>query len=273
MIMKKNTLNYQIIEEKYGEEEYQVGDLYIPNIISKGTVCLLHGGFWRMPYDKHQLDGIAKKLVENNFSVWNIEYRRVGDIQSGYPKTFIDVINAINILSQLSKTYTNLNLQPLYIAGHSAGGHLCLWLSSNKNNITDNKLAVIPDVFIGLAPVVDLLKSYESVERQKYIYEFIGCTPDDNIEIYHKSSPIELLPSKFKQIIFHGDKDEIFPIIEVEQYEQLAHKKESPIEFVKIKNGMHMDFCDANSIATSSLINWLNIHSAHVTQERGDRPL
>ncbi|MFT8211412.1 MAG: hypothetical protein ACMZI0_14145 [Symbiopectobacterium sp.] len=47
------------------------------------------------------------KLVENNFSVWNIEYRRVGYIQKGYPEIFVD---AINVLAPLSDKYPYLNL-------------------------------------------------------------------------------------------------------------------------------------------------------------------
>lgn len=256
ILMKKNHLKYQVFEEKYGDDKYQIGDIYIPNVMSKGTVCLLHGGFWKMPYDRNQLNGVAQKLAENNFSVWNIEYRRIGYIQNGYPEMFSDVINSINFLATLNKKYKNINLSPLYLAGHSAGGHLSLWLSNSE--IDNIGIDIIPDFFIGLAPVVDLLKCYNSSDRMSFVYDFIKHTPSENIDIYNKLSPISLLPPKHKQIIFHGDKDEILPIIEINEYEQLAHKTGRPITLIKIENGKHMDFCDPDGISVSTFINFLN---------------
>lgn len=255
-MINKNHLQYQVFKEKYGNDEYQIGDLYIPKKTSKGTVCLLHGGFWKMPYDKNQLTEIAKKLVENNFSVWNIEYRRVGYIKSGYPEIFNDVVDAINQLKKLSKKHENINLTPLYLAGHSAGGHLSLWLSNSE--IYKDKLDIYPDIFIGLAPIVDLLKCYSSPDRKSFIHEFVGYTPEQNIEIYNKLSPIKLLPSKNKQIILHGEKDEILPITEINEYEQLANKNGSQIQFLKIEDGTHMDFCDPDSVSISTFVNLLN---------------
>ncbi|UYP89986.1 alpha/beta hydrolase (plasmid) [Escherichia coli] len=259
-----NKLDYQVFTEQYGTDPHQTGDLYLPTRKSKGTVCLFHGGFWKMPYDKSQFDAMALKLVENNFCVWNIEYRRVGYIQKGYPETFIDAIKAINVLAPLSEKYPSLDLHPLYIAGHSAGGHLSLWLGTHKTRVDKNALAVFPDAFIGLAPVVDLIQSYLDVQRQAFIEAFLGCTPDENRDIYHDTSPISLLPSQGKHVIFHGENDEILPIAEIVEYTRQAQQKGTPVELIKIAQGTHMDFCDPNSQSASHFLHWLNAQTNKV---------
>ena len=37
------------------------------------VVCLLHGGFWRMPYGREELRAIAEDLRARGYAVWNIE--------------------------------------------------------------------------------------------------------------------------------------------------------------------------------------------------------
>ncbi len=258
-----NSLQYQVFTEQYGTDPHQTGDLYIPAQDSKGTVCLFHGGFWKMPYDKSQLDAVAVKLVENDFAVWNIEYRRVGYLQQGYPETFIDAIGAINQLAPLSKKHPRLALRPLYIAGHSAGGHLSLWLSNHKTRLGEHALTIAPDAFIGLAPVVDLVESYRDIQRRGFITAFLGCTPDENGDIYHHTSPIALLPALGKQVIFHGEHDEVLPIGGIDDYARQARQKGTPIEQITITQGTHMDFCDPDSQSTSRFIDWLNVQSGY----------
>ncbi|MCW2474029.1 alpha/beta hydrolase [Candidatus Symbiopectobacterium sp. NZEC151] len=256
-----NNLQYQVFTEQYGTDPHQTGDLYIPTQKSKGTVCLFHGGFWKMPYDKSQLDAVAVKLVENNFSVWNIEYRRVGYLQQGYPETFIDAIEAINVLAPLSEKYPQIDLSPVYIAGHSAGGHLSLWLGNHKARLSEHALNIIPDAFIGLAPVVDLVASYRDVQRREFITAFLGCTPDENRDIYQHTSPIAQLPAQGKQVIFHGEHDEVLPIGEIDDYARHAQQKGTPVECITIAQGTHMDFCDPDSQSISRFIDWLDAQS------------
>ncbi|MBG6245265.1 hypothetical protein CS369_11630 [Candidatus Symbiopectobacterium sp. 'North America'] len=214
-----------------------------------------------MPYDKSQLDAVAVKLVENDFAVWNIEYRQVGYLPQGYPETFIDAIDAINQLAPLSKKHPQLALRPLYIAGHSVGGHLSLWLGNHKARLGEHALAIIPYVFIGLTPVIDLVESYRDIQRQEFITAFLGCTPDENRDIYHHTSPIALLPAQGKQVIFHGEHDEVLPIGEIDDYARQARQKGTPVELIKITRGTHIDFCDPDSPSTSRFIYWLNAQS------------
>ncbi|MFT8211411.1 MAG: alpha/beta hydrolase family protein [Symbiopectobacterium sp.] len=127
---------------------------------------------------------------------------------------------------------------------------MSLWLGNDKTGLGENALNVIQDAFIGLAPVVDLLQSYHDVRRQEFIEAFLGCT-----------SPIALLPAQGKQVIFHGENDEVLPVVEIDEYARQAQQKGTPVELIKIADGEHMDFCDPDSLSTARFIHWLNAHA------------
>lgn len=245
--MSVEEVGFDVYVQRYGSDIYQEGDLYIPSGPSVGTICLLHGGFWRIPYNRFQLNGLAKKLVRSGFVVWNVEYRRIGDTNVSCIDIFNDTIDAINALVRLKSKYPEMKLDPLFIAGHSAGGHLALWSGKKNNGISKNQLAVLPAAVIGLAPVVDLRKSFYSPERQATIYDFLGSTPSENDALYKLASPIEMLPLGIPQWIFHGVDDEMLPISEVDDYVDRAKKSGDEVRLIKIDRGTHMSFLDPDS--------------------------
>src|SRR5258708_13483399 len=73
--------------------------------------------------------GLAEDLAARGYAAWNIEYRRVGNPGGRWPGTFLDVAFAADYLRILAPTYS-LNLQRVVPIGHSAGGHLALWLAA-----------------------------------------------------------------------------------------------------------------------------------------------
>jgi acetyl esterase/lipase len=52
-----------VITLAYGPHPDQVGDLYLPADSNAPLVCLLHGGFWRMPYGRVQRDPLAQAFA------------------------------------------------------------------------------------------------------------------------------------------------------------------------------------------------------------------
>jgi acetyl esterase/lipase len=52
-----------VITLAYGPHPDQVGDLYLPADSNAPLVCLLHGGFWRMPYGRDQRDPLAQAFA------------------------------------------------------------------------------------------------------------------------------------------------------------------------------------------------------------------
>lgn len=111
----------------YGPSADQEADLYLPSSTMPPVVCLLHGGFWRMPHGRDQMDAIARDLAAHGFAVWNLEYRRLGAPGGGWPGTLDDAAAGIDHLASLPALGFDIELGRIAIAGHSAGGHLALW--------------------------------------------------------------------------------------------------------------------------------------------------
>src|SRR5260370_3919740 len=114
----------------YGTESLQFGELYLPGEPGPHrTVILIHGGYWPARYGLDLMTGLAEDLAARGYAAWNIEYRRVGDPGGGWPGTLLDVAFAADYLRILAPTYA-LDLQRVVSLGHSAGGHLAIWLAT-----------------------------------------------------------------------------------------------------------------------------------------------
>src|SRR5579872_5755105 len=114
------------IRRTYGPERLHFGDLHLPDGAGPfPTAILIHGGFWRNPYDLTLMTGLATDLARRGMVAWNIEYRRVGDAGGGWPNTLLDVARAADYILTLGAHYP-LDLDKIVTIGHSAGGQLAL---------------------------------------------------------------------------------------------------------------------------------------------------
>src|SRR5262245_61264123 len=102
------------------------------------VVVLLHGGFWRGRYGKVLMRPLARAVVANGWAAWNVEYRRVGRLGGGggWPDTLTDVAAAVDALA----AQPGVDLDRVASCGHSAGGHLALWLGA-RPRLQDGPLA------------------------------------------------------------------------------------------------------------------------------------
>lgn len=249
---------FGVYTEQYGKDQYQLGDLYLPKNTDSGTVCLFHGGFWKMPYDRFQLSELAGAIARKGFVVWNIEYRRTGWNGGGYPGTFDDAVEAVNYLITLKRKFRRINLELLYIAGHSAGGHLALWLGKKGSGVAKDTLKLSPSVLIGLAPVTDLLKCYEDKDRSAFVVSLMNSSPPSvKMEEYLRASPIAMLPLSIEQLVIHGDNDDALPVEESEIYAAASMRAGDRVELIKIDGGSHMDFINPESAASTCFIEWI----------------
>ena len=114
----------------YGKDPLQLVDLWLPE--GKGphpVVVMIHGGCWQTEIATRDImNYIADDLRKHGIAVWNIEYRGV-DRGGGYPGTYLDVGAAADLLGAQAKAL-NLDLAHTIAIGHSAGGHLALWLAA-----------------------------------------------------------------------------------------------------------------------------------------------
>src|SRR5439155_8576098 len=141
-------------------DSLQFGELRLPKGRGPFPVAIvIHGGCWRSDYDLKHVGPLAGALTERGIATWTIEYRRIGDPGGGWPGTFEDVAQAADHLRALARRYP-LDLHHVVAIGHSAGGHLALWLAARPGLPPDAALASADPLpisgVVGLAAISDL---------------------------------------------------------------------------------------------------------------------
>jgi acetyl esterase/lipase len=255
---KMSNNSYEKHIEKYGDNEYQEGDLYIPGKKPIAVICLFHGGFWRMPYDREQLTPISIDFAEKGFVVWNIEYRRIGADGGGWHGTLDDAIASINHLVLLKEKYDLLDLSKIIIVGHSAGGHLAVWCAKQvESAIAGSVSSIKPYAVVGLAPIIDIEKAFIAGTGNNAVSALLNSSPSEHTERYTLYSPIRMLPIGVRQLIIHGNRDEYLPVEWSRDYVTSSRDAGDSIDYIEIVDGEHMDYLDPNSVATSKLQDWI----------------
>ncbi|MDW3217241.1 MAG: alpha/beta hydrolase [Acidimicrobiales bacterium] len=205
----------------YGEDyPQQYGFLTLPPGNGPHPVIVfIHGGFWRNAFDTTLAEPQAADAVANGYAAWNIEYRRVGDPDGGYPGTLVDVAAAVDHLATLAETEP-LDLDRVAVVGHSAGGHLALWIGQRANisaGAPGSDPAVTPRLVVGQAPVADLQANIDL--GQGAVLGLMGAQPSDAPEAYAIADPAALLPIVVPQLVIQGAEDAIVPPDRVVAYE------------------------------------------------------
>jgi acetyl esterase/lipase len=216
-----------------------------------------------MPYGREELTAVAEDLSARGYAVWNIEYRRMGAPGGGWPGTLDDVAAAVDHLETITTQGIELDLNRVILVGHSAGGQLALWAAArNRSLCFDSSVRVRPIAAVGLAPIVDLARTWTLGAGQGAVEEFIGGSPDRHSERYAAASPIELLPLGARQLVIHGVKDEVLPVGFSREYAVAAQASGDDITYIELADAGHMDFIDPNSKAHAAVCEWLTHASA-----------
>lgn len=210
----------------YGSDPLQFGELRLPEGPGPHPVAVvIHGGCWRSEYDLRHVSPLSAALTRAGIATWTLEYRRIGDAGGGWTGTFDDVARGTDHLRTLARTHP-LDLDRVVLAGHSAGGHLALWLAARRNLPAASALRS-PDPLpvrgvVSLAGITDL-RAYSSGDGNcnAAVAELLGGGPGEVPERYAQASPVELLPLGVRQRLLHGVLD---PIVPVEQSGRFAER-------------------------------------------------
>jgi len=196
------------------------------------VVALLHGGFWRDRYDRTLMTPLANDLAARGFLAWNVEYRRVGS-GGGWPATLDDVGAALDALRSVDGADTTR----VVTVGHSAGGHLALWLAGREGTVR-------PCAAVSLAGVCDLVHGARLGLGGGAVDDFAGGSPDDVPERYADASPAARLPLGVPQLLVHGGLDDVVPPVVSQAYAGAARAAGDEVELVEQVDADHLDVID-----------------------------
>ena len=197
-------------EVRYGELPEQVADLYLPAAVEPAPLLLLliHGGFWKVEWDRMHVRPIARALADRGYLVASIEYRRVGrgvDGGGGWPTTLDDVARAVAELpgAVAQRFPTRVDPDDVVTIGHSAGGHLALWAALTAQNVTGA---------VSLAGVIDLGSAYAIRSGGGAVARFMGGGPEEVPERYAVADPTRLAAPSVPVALLHGATDAVLPV-------------------------------------------------------------
>jgi acetyl esterase/lipase len=219
----------------YGGDQMQKADLWLP--AGPGphrTVLMVHGGCWQTEIaDRRIMNWIAADLRKRGIAVWNIDYRGVDRTGGGYPGTFLDAAAAADALRAQAARY-KLDLKPLVAVGHSAGGHLALWLAARgavKRRPSDplipagsplvgpNPLAIDTVISLGGLPDLELAATPPgSGCGTEVIEKLVGPPTLSSRNVYADTSVPRLAPLGVRQVLINGLQDRIIPTFYAEAY-------------------------------------------------------
>lgn len=230
----------------YGPAPDQVGDLYLPAADQAPLLCLFHGGFWRMPYGRDQLDAIALDLRAVGLAVWNIGYRRVGQDGHPWPATLQDVEAALTCVPVLQRAHPVIDFDRISFLGHSAGGQLAFWAAARIRHLSvPYRLTAV----LGLAPLLDLDAAAAANLGNGAVPQFLEGSCTAVPERYQAASPIALLPLGVRQWVLHGEADATVPPSLSEGYVTRAAAAGDAVTYVPLPNADHMSPIDPSSEA------------------------
>src|SRR5262249_48035832 len=121
--------------------------------------------------------------------------------------------------------------------GHSAGGHLALWLAGRAGE-TGVSAAV------SLAGVADLARAHANGLGQGAVSAFLGEGSGNELaERIRTASPLESM-ARVPCVLVHGVDDDIVPLSQSRAYAARAQELGLDVELVELESADHFDVVD-----------------------------
>lgn len=211
---------------RYGADPLQIVDAWIPaGERPHPVVLMVHGGCWQTEIaDRTIMNWIADDLRRRGIAVWNIDYRGVDRPGGGYPGTFQDAAAAADALRASAARY-RFDLTHIVAVGHSAGGHLALWLAGRARLPTASPLRSADPLPIssvvslgGLPDLEEAARSENGCGNEVIARLTAGGSAAPRPDPFADTSVPRLAPLGVPQILINGREDRIIPLPYAEGY-------------------------------------------------------
>jgi acetyl esterase/lipase len=240
--------------DRYGDADRQDGEWWVPPGATGRlpTVVLVHGGYWRAGFDRSLEDGVAADLVQRGFLVWNLDYRSGSQT---WPATLQDTATAYDLLA--TGTHAGLvDPDRVAVVGHSAGGHLALWLTARHRLPAGAPGAgprgPRPSLGVPQAPVAALADGARQGLGAGAVQALVGGEPHEVPERYAVADPVALLPTGVPSVLLHAEGDDTVPLSQSRTYVRAATAAGDDSALVVVPGG-HFEHLDPGSAALAQL--------------------
>lgn len=240
--------------ESYGPQQRQDGEWWVPAGAGGRlpTVVLVHGGFWRDGYDRTLEDAVAADLVGRGFVVWNVDYRSAS---APWPATLADAAQAYDVLAT-GRHADRVDPARVAVVGHSAGGHLALWLGA-RHRLPGGAPGASPRgprpvLVAAQAPAAALAAGAREGLGGGAVQALLGGGPDQVPDRYAVADPVALVPTGVRTVCLHGVADDVVPIRQSELYVAAATAAGDDARLQRLPGG-HFEHLDPTSPAIDAL--------------------
>jgi len=235
------------VRESYGEGKYQFGELRMPDGAGPHPIAIVvHGGCWCADNDLGYMRTVAAAFARAGLATWSLEYRRIGNDGGGWPGTFEDIAAGADHLRELGRRFP-LDLGQVLAIGHSAGGHLALWLAARWRLGKDQPLYRADPLpiagVLGLAPAADLALLHRRGLCGSAIDKLMGGSPKEVPERYRAGCPMELLPLGVPQVLAVGDGDRVWSRV-ARRYFDKAVEAGDDVQILRVDPCEHFKIID-----------------------------
>lgn len=229
----------------YGTDSLQFGDLRLPNgPPPHPLVIVIHGGCWVSHFASLQnTAAFSDALRDAGVATWNVEYRRLDHPGGGWPGTMADVAAATDYVRTLAKRFP-LDTTRVIGIGHSAGGHLALWLGARGRLTSGSPLYVAQPLRLkgvvalgGPGDLADFTTYAATICGTPVIERLLGGTPATVPDRYAQASPRALLPLGTRQLLIVGADDGVMPERARNAYVDVARSAGDSVEAIVVPGG------------------------------------
>ena len=197
----------------------------------------------------------AEDLRQRGIAVWNIEYRGIDRLGGGYSGTFQDVAAGADKLATVATDF-HLRVGHVVAFGHSAGGHLALWLAARGRLPAGSALKTARPLPIAAVVSSGGLPDLEAVRAGGFCGEgtvdrLVGAPSATHPHVFADTSPAELGVGKDRATLISGDQDQIAPPSLADAYAAKMKHKGAAIEAVTVPGAGHVELISPGTAAWS----------------------